>query len=310
MGFSMVVLEAAALLLGKLAKQYQSIEEKCKKWQGRIMILAYFFYSPVSAKLFQTFNCRDISQVYYLHSDYSIRCDSATHRLVQSFAWILAVLVSVGLPAMYFFELWSRRERLPNEKYLRFFIRDYTPSMWWWECAELLKRLMLTGAAVFFNRGTLMQIALSMSVVVSYLLALLLIRPYQQHNTFAFSTNTLLFFTLFAGLFVKLKAGFNSNGRPFNNSNRSSIWLSHVICCRPVRGGFLLGLHLWSADYLCCRCHILVYRNCDLALEQTCWSDSKVSHPPISDFFASPDNDGCSSVSFRCRMALVVCGTK
>ena len=81
------------------------------------------------------------------------------------------------------------------------------------EVAECLKRLLLAGVAIFFTRGSLMQIAVSTMLVFTYLILLVLFKPYKQHNTFAFVVNLALFCTLFCGIFVKFVNGWTNKVR-------------------------------------------------------------------------------------------------
>jgi hypothetical protein len=71
---------------------------------------------------------------------------------------------------------------------------------------------MLGGAAVFFTRGSLMQIAASTMIVLFYLLLLQRYQPYRMDNMFAFSINLCLFCTLFLSIFVKLMSGWTTKG--------------------------------------------------------------------------------------------------
>ena len=148
-------------------------------WSGHILIGAYFFYSPVSAKLFATFNCRPIDGGNYLHEDYALDCDAPGHARVIAIVWVMVLTVAAGLPMIYFATLYNRRHNLEQESHFGFFIRDYVPSMWWWEVAECFKRLLLVGGAVFLPRGSLMQIGFAINVVVLYLIALLVLRPFK-----------------------------------------------------------------------------------------------------------------------------------
>jgi hypothetical protein len=89
---------------------------------------AYFFYSPVSAKIFATFNCRDIDRGSYLHEDYALDCGAQRHADVLAAIWFMVWVVPVGLPLIYFAILYQRRHNLEQETHLVFFIRDYVPS--------------------------------------------------------------------------------------------------------------------------------------------------------------------------------------
>jgi hypothetical protein len=111
---------------------------------------------------------------------------------------------------MYFVVLYRNRKRQISE--LDFFIHDYKRSYKYWEVVECAKRCMLGGAAVFFTRGSLIQIASSTIIVLLYLLLIQRCQPYQKDNAFAFAANLCLFGTLFLAIFVKLLAGWSSKG--------------------------------------------------------------------------------------------------
>jgi hypothetical protein len=176
------------------------------------LVVAYFFYSPTSARIFQIFNCRKIDGGIYLTRDYSMDCDTDSHRAYEMFACFMVAIIAIGLPLMYFLILYYNRKDLHKLKKLAFFISDYKSQYKYWECVECIRKVLLAGAAVFFGRGSLMQIALSTCLVLVYLILLQRYEPYKHDNVFAFTVNLCLFFTLFVGIFVKLLAGWTTKG--------------------------------------------------------------------------------------------------
>ena len=224
-------------------------QEKLSKYASRALIIAYFLYSPCCAKIFATFNCRSIDRQDLLRADYSENCAGAKHLFFSTIAVLFIILIPVGLPIILMTKLYKRRSELASEKHLRFFFHDYTPAFWWWECTEITKRLLLVGVSVFFGQGGLMQIALSIIVVVTYLLLLLHFRPFQQrwHGVFALVVNTFLFFSLFAGLFVKLDAGYESKGI-FDELLSTDILSAILISCAVSVALIFIGSIVWQSS--------------------------------------------------------------
>jgi hypothetical protein len=224
-------------------------QEKLSRYASNSLIIAYFFYSPCLAKIFSTFNCRQIDGQRLLRAGYSVDCDTEKHSAMEAVAVVLIFLISIGVPVIYFCKLYARRGSLASEQHLRFFFHDYSPAFWWWECAEIVKRLLLVGVSVFFAQGGLMQIALSIIVVVTYLLLLLRFRPFQQqwHGVFAVVVNALLFFSLFAGMFVKLDAGYESKGI-FEAGFSISFLTGVLISCAVAVAVIFIGSVLWQSS--------------------------------------------------------------
>ena len=164
--------------------------------QAYCLVAAYFMYSPVSALLFHVFNCRKLwdpdpqlpydgklsaqeaHKKLFLQKDYSLSCETPEYHRMYALAWFMVTFIAAGLPVLYYYVLNVHSAELMSGelKALRFFVRDYVPERQNWEVAECLKRFLLAGIAVFFTRGSLMQIAVSTLLVFTYLILLVLLK--------------------------------------------------------------------------------------------------------------------------------------
>jgi hypothetical protein len=215
-----------------------------KRLQAVCLVAAYFLYSPVTALIFQVFNCRLINGEYYLQKDYSLDCRLDEHRSVKAFAWVMMAAIAFGLPLLYLYVLYNHRKELSSGERpaLEFFVRDYVPQWKYWEVAEIVKRLLLAGVAVYFTRGSLMQIAVSTVLVFTYLVLIVQLKPYRQHNAFAFIVNLALFFTLFAGIFVKLLHGWSTKGIYEEGFSLNFLAGCLILCAITVIGTFFFNI--------------------------------------------------------------------
>jgi hypothetical protein len=182
------------------------------------LLLTYFVYPFGCKTLFATFDCIHVDDGRYLRSDLTINCDSSRHHTAEGFAWFMILAFPVGLPAMYFFMLWSNRSSLFDKEgsvsFLGFFFRDYSEQYYYWETVECVRKCFLMGFASFFQPGTLMQLIAVMLFTVVYCLVLTNCKPYGDplDNTLAIMNQAMLFVTLLGALMLKFHQGFSSTG--------------------------------------------------------------------------------------------------
>merc|ERR1712086_1105595 len=100
----------------------------------------------------------------YLRSDYTIDCDSAQHGTAEGVAWFAVVVFAVGVPLLFLVLMHHDR----NAKFLHFFCSSYHPRYYYWECIDIVKKLLLVGFAVMFKRGSLVQLACGILVALAY----------------------------------------------------------------------------------------------------------------------------------------------
>jgi hypothetical protein len=205
LGTVLLVMEMAVTLVrsktGKALSRVQNI----------LNILIFLLYPSVSSMLFQVHNCRRIYGVSYLHADYSIECDSSGHRSAAAYSILLIVLVAIGIPALYLRLLSPHRHDImkgstESSRHLGFMYNDYKPRLWFWEVVVITLKLVMTGFAVWFAPGSLMQIIIGMLVLLVYVQLLNTYKPYRSHthNGLAVFQTLMVFLSLFASLLLKI----------------------------------------------------------------------------------------------------------
>ena len=102
------------------------------------------------------------------------------------------------------------------------------------EALECTRKLLLTGVAVRIMPGSLMQLMVALMVMVLYIAAILVCRPYKapQHNIIAVALYSMLAVTFVCGLLLKVKDGFENSGKYEDGYTASSI--TGVLICSVV----------------------------------------------------------------------------
>jgi hypothetical protein len=151
-----------------------------------LLFLSYVVLPPVSNKQLQVFDCIDLeSGESYLRSDTSIDCDSSGYSKFSSVV-IMFILLYQLIPITWMFLLYKRRHSLnpptsSDDKQLSLFIRDNDPSLaslkflfkdyncskWWFEVADMYRRIIFIGVIplVSANTATRASIACILAIV-------------------------------------------------------------------------------------------------------------------------------------------------
>ncbi|CAN0006676.1 unnamed protein product, partial [Laminaria digitata] len=71
-------------------------------------------FTSASSAVFKTFACDDgvVNGQNYRRADYSISCQSRTHEFFRIYAGLMILVYPIGIPALFFFVLWTKRELL------------------------------------------------------------------------------------------------------------------------------------------------------------------------------------------------------
>ena len=85
----------------------------------------------------------------------------------------------VGIPALSFFTLYKNRKIIssstPSDEKKKLdnsignLYNQYEPNFYWWECFEMLKKMMMTGGLILLSPGSSAQILLGILIVLVYL---------------------------------------------------------------------------------------------------------------------------------------------
>jgi hypothetical protein len=217
-------LAIGAMLLVQTRKTASaSLKARLGQIQGILDICLFCCYPFTSSMLFQVHNCRAIDQVSYLHSDYSVFCDTAEHKSAVNFSGFLITFVALGTPLMYLLRLWPHRDEMFSlldrnksgapSRHLRFLWGDYKPRLYYWEAVVCTLKLLLTGFVVWFEPGSLLQIVVGMLLLFLYVILLLQCKPYLSpaHNGLAIFQSSMVFLSLLAALLLKIGASSNTD---------------------------------------------------------------------------------------------------
>ena len=202
----MLLLLLFAVLVGLINLQCVSHKAEShsgtRRVVGLLLLVTYIVYPFACKLLFSIFNCDTVDSVPYLHSDLSVKCDSAEHRRAEAFAGFMIAAFPVGLPGLYFGMLWLNRSKLFAEGgsmgFLAFFYREYEERYFFWEAIECVRKCLLMGFAAFFQPGSLLQLIVVMVLTVLYAVMLSKFGPYRDpiDDTLAIVNQVMLFLTL------------------------------------------------------------------------------------------------------------------
>eukprot|EP00937_MAST-01D_sp_MAST-1D-sp2_P000588 g588.t1 len=181
---------------------------------GFLFFVAFAVYPSLSTKIFKTFNCGTVmhaggNMTSYLKADYSIDCLSQKHQSWQAYAWVMVWVISFGTPLLYWALLRHSKAALlrgdRSADYLLFLCQDYNNRYYNWEVVETVRKLLLTGVAVFIEQGTFLQVVVAMVETAVFLGLLVACKPYRNPRDYRYAAwlNALLLLYIFILLLLK-----------------------------------------------------------------------------------------------------------
>ena len=81
------------------------------------------------------------------------------------------------------------------------------PQWYWWECAECVRRLTLSGALVFIEPGKITQVVAAAFLALAWLSIYAALQPFEDDETDMMATvaQHIVFLGLFVGLLIKVE---------------------------------------------------------------------------------------------------------
>ena len=129
-----------------------------------LLWLLFILYPVVTNVAFEAFPCHELDGgVGWLIADVAIDCESDEHVTVQLLAWLAIVVYPIGMWVLAASLLFKIRDDVNEgrESKLRaataFLHKEYVPTAYWWELAEMLRRFILIGVFVIIEPGTITQ---------------------------------------------------------------------------------------------------------------------------------------------------------
>ena len=177
------------------------------------MIFAALFllYPFVSQTTFQAFVCRDLGSGSWLAVDYQVSCDDDGYTLLVIFATIGVICFPLAVPIGTGGILFANREAIqrgpmdPAYSQFAFLVGDYEEQYYYWDCVEMLRKVIMTGVVSIFNRGSLFQLVIGILLSMMSLAASAWCRPYNSPiaNAFKLATELSILSTLTLSMLIK-----------------------------------------------------------------------------------------------------------
>ncbi|CAM9133786.1 unnamed protein product, partial [Laminaria digitata] len=177
------------------------------------LFVLFFVYSSVSSAIFQTFSCEDLEVGSSLIADHSVLCQTWLHNAYMIYACLMITIYPIGIPS--FFTWWLVR----NRKYLKTSDRQtivhlqpfggvwstYSPSRYYYEVVEYVRRLTLSLSSVFLAPDSVNQIAVVLGLASVFLFVSESLSPFESSTDMSLYRwgNGVIMASMFLALLVK-----------------------------------------------------------------------------------------------------------
>ena len=207
---------------------------------ANVFFIVFFTYPRICTSAFNVFICRVVQlapqRMSILVADDRIVCEGETHVIYQWCSRLVIFFISFGVPIGAAIILYRERQRqlqTPIAEQLKLqvagafglsvqgaedacyniklgskygFLTDaFKPQYFMWESMDMLRKLMLVGLVLVFDRGSVAQIAIALIMSFCFLAAHMRFWPYKLDldNQFRAATEFHVFLTLTVGLVFK-----------------------------------------------------------------------------------------------------------
>lgn len=149
--------------------------------------LILFFYPSLCRAIFSVFSCVKLGEEYLLKSDTRLQC-----YIPEQYPWIALsiagmVVYAIGAPLIFFVFTWrwqyepnpERRQQLGLR--LDLLVKSYTDDCWWFEAADLVRKLLLTSIVLQVAPGTRVQLWFGLLISMTATIANIAIKPYRDY---------------------------------------------------------------------------------------------------------------------------------
>jgi hypothetical protein len=186
----------------------ENMQDRAVKMGFAAVFLVYAFLTQT---VFEAFACRDLGEGIYLAVDYQTSCEGSAYTTLVIFGVIGVLAYPIAVPVLTMYVLYNNRAGLvdresPTFNRYSFLVADYTPRFWYWECIEMLRKVMLTGVISVFRRGSLFQLVVGAMLSLISLTASAKFEPYDNKiaNHFKVATEASLVATLVLAILLKI----------------------------------------------------------------------------------------------------------
>ena len=155
-------------------------------WHLHIWVLL-MLYPSLSREAFGIFLCTEVDGRFFLNSDTELECYTSQWSLFAFIAIAVGIVgYALGLPALSF--VLPRQYRGYKDRSARawlgrrisLLLSSYTDECWWFESADLIRKLLLTGVVLNVMPGSRVQIWFGLIVSVAASILTLKFAPYRD----------------------------------------------------------------------------------------------------------------------------------
>ncbi|KAG5179891.1 hypothetical protein JKP88DRAFT_196193 [Tribonema minus] len=281
--------------------------EALRRHRTLFLAWTFFIYGTASSTVFQSFACDKIEEWsshpynWYLRVDYSITCYDRRYWFYFTYAALMVLVYSIGIPTLYAYVLHCKRradqrhhDDIPdaaadtgNTSESNFlmassFLWDhYTDEAYWWELLECTRRVLFTGFLVFVMPGAAGQAAVSVLLAFVAAASFLAVQPYRQRGMHYqyFLGALIVFFSSFNALLLKVDVSSDDGGQSQVVIGALLIALSIVLIGAAVVSSFY-GASTYSSTDSAIALQTVLDEDQDPC--QT-WSATAVSHHTLSN---------------------------
>ena len=118
-----------------------------------IYLLICKVYPVASGKALELFKCQKIDNIYYLMSDYSVKCYTSEWFQYLVIVILFLIIFTIGLPIGVALYLKIHVNKLNENRFknrFQIFYRLYRKDVYWFESVSMLFKLALWSSLVFF----------------------------------------------------------------------------------------------------------------------------------------------------------------
>ncbi|XP_071837771.1 uncharacterized protein [Apostichopus japonicus] len=133
-----------------------------------------------------------VHNISILRSDYSINCNTTTHRRFQIASYCLSIYV-IAFPTVLFLLLWKyashnttsseldEHDNGDSPKWLRFLYENYQSNFWYWEIIELGRKVSQTLVIVVLGWNSSFSVTITLTLAVIFLSLHISFRPMEDN---------------------------------------------------------------------------------------------------------------------------------
>ncbi|KAK3281018.1 hypothetical protein CYMTET_11166, partial [Cymbomonas tetramitiformis] len=194
-GIVVIALYTQRILFAPDVINAERIKRTKAHYSNAVVFLIFILYPTVVRRAVEVFKCVRVSdssadtEERYLVADLSMDCNSDEYEKMSASAAVFCTAYGLGIPVLLFIILYQYRNKLEDEEVrvnLEFTYLGYKRHLWWWECLQLCRKLVLAFTMVIYRSNYYMQLLLTLACTDCFLSLTLSLRPYTNSMQNAF----------------------------------------------------------------------------------------------------------------------------